>query len=62
MIARSVDEQLGGDGKMWVLEKEKDKLGRKSTGKCQFHLPIKKPVKRKESENFEFVARESRSL
>jgi len=37
LIARSVDERLGGDGKIGVLEKAQD----------QFHLPRSRAVRRR---------------
>jgi len=47
LIARSVDERRGGDGRIRVLEKAQDELGRKSTDADQFHLPRSKAVRRR---------------
>jgi len=47
VIASSVDERLGGDGKIGVLEKAQYKLGRKPTGEGQFHLPRSKALRRR---------------
>jgi len=47
VIASSVDERLGGEGRRGVLEKAQDELGRKPTGEGQFHLPRSRAFRRR---------------